>query len=374
MARISDMTLNNNTTTTFYQFGHTLDPTFTILVSILFIIISVGGVFLNLLLILVIVCTKSLHSTTNILIINLAMGDFITALFTVPIDVDFLLRGYFPYGTTVCGIKETAFMLSLPSSGVNLSLLTFERHLSVTYPFKRIRCFTKWKAVVLISLSWTYSILVATFPVLYDTNSVVVEYGSCYLLIPMSYQMYQVFVNFLGPLLFILILNGLLFKLANRHAIEIRRQSFVNTPQRSRTKSRLSMVSDSLRANVKAAKTVLMLVGVFTFSWIIFIALALWNILCNICHPREVTWSANAVNYSNIVINPLLYGLLNKELRKAMLAKTRTFFGLKKMGLSRNYSGKSEGTVLNGYCDDLSKNAFEHNEGMYEEYELLQKE
>ena len=80
------------------------------------------------------------------------------------------------------------------------------------------------------------------------------------------------------------------------------------------------------------------------------------------------------MNYSNIVINPLLYGLLNKELRKAMLAKTRKFFGLKKRGLSRNYSGKSEGTVLNGYCDDLSKNAFEHNEGMYEEYELLQKE
>ena len=374
MARISDMTLNNNTTAAFYQFGHTLDATFTILISIVFIIISTGGVLLNLLLILVIACTKSLHSTTNILIINLAIGDFITALFTVPVDVDFLLRGYFPYGTIVCGIKETAFMLSLPSSVVNLSLLTFERYLSVAYPFKRIRYFTKWNAVILILLSWTYSILVATFPVLIDTKSVVVEYGSCYLIIPMSYQMYQVFVNFLGPLLFILILNGLLFKLANRHAIKIRRQSFVNAPRRSRTKSRLSMVSDSLRVNIKAAKTVFMLVGVFTFSWIIFIALALWNILCNICHPREVTWSANAVNYSNVVINPLLYGLLNKKLRKAILAKTRKVFGLNKKGLFRNYSGKSEGTVLNGCCDDPSKNAFEYSEGIYEEHELLQKE
>jgi hypothetical protein len=62
----------------------------------------------------------------------------------------------------------------------------------------------------------------------------------------------------------------------------------------------------------------MVLFGVFLFCWLTFIVLVVWNILCRICHPREVTWTGNAINYSSVILNPLLYGLLNKKVRKVL--------------------------------------------------------
>jgi len=309
--------LTFNQTVDDFDFGHSLDGTFTVVLSVILILISFGGTVFNLILIASILSKRSMRTTTNILIINLAIGDLITAVVTVPFDVDYLLRGYFPFGILPCAFKEFAFMLSLPSSVVNLSLLTIERYCSVKYPFFKIRHDNKRNIGIALVLGWTYSLAVATFPMMYDPTSPMVEYGHCFLYIPKSYQYYQVFVNFLVPLILILVLNGLMFSVAAMHANQILRQS------QFRTITRTARISESLSVNIKAAKTVFTLVGIFSFSWIIFIALAIWNVLCDICHPREVTWSANAVNYSNIAVNPLVYGLLNKPIRKLIFQKLR---------------------------------------------------
>ena len=39
-----------------------------------------------------------------------------------------------------------------------------------------------------------------------------------------------------------------------------------------------------------------------------------------------MTWMVNVVNYSNIAINPILYGLLNKTIRAELRSKFRGFF------------------------------------------------
>ena len=130
-----------------------------------FFIIFIFGVILNTILVVIICIDKNLHTITNVFIINLAISDLITAVSVVPFDADSLIRGHYPYGIIPCGIKETMFMLSLPSSVVNLLLLTFERFMSSLVSFKKVRYFTKTRVAILITLSWVYTVNAALFPI-----------------------------------------------------------------------------------------------------------------------------------------------------------------------------------------------------------------
>ena len=80
----------------------------------------------------------------------------------------------------------------------------------------------------------------------------------------------------------------------------------------------------ALSKNLKAAKRVALLVGVFLVCWLSYIVIVASNFICG-CNPRELTWIANVINYSSTAINPVLYGLLNKTIRQEVLRKVRLF-------------------------------------------------
>lgn len=295
-------------------YTHDLDPVFTVAITTYFILIIISAFVFNLVLIFTVVYKRKLHTVTNILIVNLAIGDMFTAIFVVPFDVDYLIRGYFPDNIAACGFREVSFMLSLPTSVVSLLLLTFERFISVSFPFKRIRYLTKKNTYILITFSWCYTFLVAIFPIIYDKNAIFVDFGLCGMGFPMEYIFFQMFGNFLAPIIVICSMNIFLFRIASKHAIDIRKKSLIDASH-SR-KARPSMLT--FGANLKAAKTVLLLVGIFLLCWLPFIIMAVHNILCDACHPREVTWTGSALNYASIFINPLLYGLRSREIRREL--------------------------------------------------------
>ncbi|XP_057303782.1 alpha-1A adrenergic receptor-like [Hydractinia symbiolongicarpus] len=328
--------MNNST---IGAYGHKLGTPFATSMAIYFIFLTILGITSNMALIYIIVAAKRLHTIANVFIVNLAVCDLIMAALIMPFDAEFLLRGYYSHGDILCGFKEVALMFSLPSSVVNLLLLTLERFITVTFSFQRHIIFSKRNIALLIFVSWSYTLLVAIYPLMHKTHIVFVEQGFCWMEIPFEYVLYQLSANFLAPLLCIIILNILLFKVASKHEIAIRNQ--IQTSQRNQ--SMLSYI-----ANMKAAKTVLLLVGVFTFCWLTFIILVTANVLCHICHPREVTWTGNAVNYLSVALNPLLFGLRNKHIRKEMVRKISSISYFSKW--SKKANSHSEFTAATFYC------------------------
>lgn len=308
----SPMAASFNRTLEQTEYGHQLSFGFTVFVVIYFIFLTVTGVGCNSLLIYTIVSRSKLRSVTNTFIVNLAICDFITAAVNVPQDAAFLVRGHYGGNVITCGFKEIAFFFSLPSSVANLLLLTIDRCIKIVAPFRYRELLTRRRVILLISIVWVYTLLVALFPILYDKNAISVENGACWMSFPWPYIYYTVSANFLLPLLLIIGLNVLLFMVARKHAAII--QSQVGRTRGSKRGQRLSMFS--MLANMKAAKTILLLVGVFLVCWLTFISLATDNLLCNLCHPRELTWIGNCINYSSITLNPILYGLLNRQIRK----------------------------------------------------------
>ncbi|XP_057303160.1 alpha-1A adrenergic receptor-like [Hydractinia symbiolongicarpus] len=306
----SSPTISTTNSLNLTKVGHDLNKTFALTISIYFIILIIVGTITNVLLITTIVCRRKLHTTANALIVNLAISDLLVTVVVVSSDAEFILLGHYPHGQLYCGIKEVTLMFWLPLSVYNLLLLTIERFVTIKWPYQKSRIFSRINTVILVSFVWCYTILVGIFPILDGTDVVYAQQGFCWMRITSNYIVYQLCANFLPPLLCIIVLNILLFKVASKHEIAIRSQ----TQTSQQYPSLIFFLAD-----IKATKTVMMLVGTFSFCWLTFIILVTTNFLCNICHPRELTWTGNAINYLSIATNPLLYGLKNKALRTEFL-------------------------------------------------------
>ena len=362
--------------------GHSLSLTFAIFAATSFSFIIVASIISNAILVSTIVSVKKLHSIPHVFIVNLAISDLITVIGTIPFDVDFMLRGYFPHGIIECGIMQTTFLIYLPSSILNLSLLTAERLITVRYPFQSNRYLTKSKVAIAVSITWAYTISVALFPMLNKKNALTVSYGVCNLTYDIGYDIFMLVANFLIPLLFIIFANINLFCISNIQATKMsllrgRLGTFVednseksashgfnknsnnndnNNNSGNKKNSLLSQTrrkSMSLTANLKAAKRIALLVGVFCFCWLTFFFLVVTNVACGVCHPRELTWVGNIVNYSTTVTHPLLYGILNTNIRREVNKKIRRLLGKYSFrSLSESNSNQTECFVSEFGGDD----------------------
>ena len=75
-------------------YGHNIGNTFAILITIAFTLTTSVGVVFNPILIFTIVTDKKLRSkTSNIFMVNLAVGDLITAVSVTSLDTDIIQRG-----------------------------------------------------------------------------------------------------------------------------------------------------------------------------------------------------------------------------------------------------------------------------------------
>ena len=338
--------------------GHSLSLTFAIFAATSFSFIIVASIISNAILVSTIVSVKKLHSIPHVFIVNLAISDLITVIGTIPFDVDFMLRGYFPHGIIECGIMQTTFLIYLPSSILNLSLLTAERLITVRYPFQSNRYLTKSKVAIAVSITWAYTVGVALFPILNKKNALTVSYGVCNLTYDIGYDIFMLVANFLIPLLFIIFANINLFCISNIQATKMsllrgRLGTFVegnneksgshgfnesgnnnninnnnnNSNKKNSLLNQTRRKSMSLTANLKAAKRIALLVGIFCFCWLTYFFLVVTNVACGVCHPRELTWVGNIINYSTTVTHPLLYGILNTNIRREVKKKLRRLLG-----------------------------------------------
>lgn len=323
-------TLNGN-----HSYGHGLDPSFSIFISTYFILLMLCAIIFNGILIHIIVKCTWLHSTTNTLIVNMAVSNILLAVCVLPFEFHFIVRGHYDLGYFVCGLKETIFMFSLPSQIVNLLLMTFERLIKILLPYRYESIFRKRVVQMMIVITWSYTLFVALFPfILAPLTShplVHVKQGKCWTYLTIHYIFYQIMGNFITPIVFIVGMNLKIFCIAQRHYRDIQLQTnHLNVHTTSKSKAR------NFTANFKAAKTVMMLFVVYSACWLTYILIVIANVACSICHPRELTWTSNAINYSSVALSPMLYGLRNVDIRKVVLRKYTRMFCCRDVRWSQN--------------------------------------
>lgn len=146
-------------------------------VPILFGIIVVVGLLGNLLVVIVVMANQQMRSTTNLLIINLALADLLFIVFCVPFTaVDYMLP-YWPFGDVWCKMVQYLIVVTAYASVYTLVLMSLDRFLAVVHPIASIYVRTERNASSAILVTWVLIVLLA-LPVLARHGEVTYTFSS----------------------------------------------------------------------------------------------------------------------------------------------------------------------------------------------------
>ncbi|CAN8030659.1 unnamed protein product [Ixodes persulcatus] len=295
----------------YYPGNRAVEEVLAIVVPILFGAIAVIGFFGNALVVLVVLCNPQMRSTTNILIINLAMADLLFIVFCVPFTGWDYTLNYWPFGDVWCRIVQYLVIVCASASIYTLVLMSFDRFLAVVHPITSMAIRTDRNAFLAIFMTWIV-ILLSCIPALFAHGMVFVDdnYSSCMFLTDVGYSLaaFQIcffMASFVVPLTLIFILYVLMLK----------RLWFGVTPG-----GRISR--ESVRSKKRVTRLVVVVVLVFAVCWcpvqvvLVLKSVDLYGLPMN---PTRIVIqiASQILAYTNSCVNPFLYAFLSDNFRKS---------------------------------------------------------
>lgn len=260
-----------------------------------YVAIAVFGLVINLSVIATICRVRRLWTITNAFVVSLAMADFLMVTLLIPLNINLKYNS----DTTLGVVKDTVITLLGVASLLNLAAVTFERFMSISFPLTYDVYLNRLRATVIITTVWSVSIFQALFRLAFKDDKA-----------DRFYELIQFAVAVALPFLCILVVNIKIFYVARQHA----RQINACTPEAP---------SRAFIKKLKIVKIIALLVGTFTLTWIPY-----WiqNIFEH--HNSNKTSKADlkigekvteALVCSTALLNPLLYGILRKDVREAIV-------------------------------------------------------
>ncbi|XP_031558800.1 alpha-1A adrenergic receptor-like [Actinia tenebrosa] len=239
---------------------------------------------------------------TNYFIVNLCIADILIAVISMPVYV--LVQ---VYGNNAIQILLGGKFLSFwgcmdifcgTASILSLSCISVDRYLAITRPLKYVRCMTWRRGFVMIIAVWCYAGTVAFLrqPMTYNQNQRKV------------YALFVFAASFLLPLIVIVVSYSKIFCVAQKHARDIVRRSSISQEEKFKRVSR----------DLKAAKTISVVIGTFVCFWAPFIVVSVcysFNVWVDFIFANIVKWLA----YINALLNPLVYSCVDKQLRSLVI-------------------------------------------------------
>lgn len=129
-------------------------------VTIALIIFIVGFVG-NILVVLVVSRTKSMHTTTNCYLLSLSVADCLVLLSaTLPaVPEPFYQVNEWPWGHVMCSLLVFLQYLGVDASALSITAFTAERYIAICHPMKAQRMCTVQRAMKIIAGIWIFTVL-----------------------------------------------------------------------------------------------------------------------------------------------------------------------------------------------------------------------
>lgn len=289
--------------------NRTYTLTSTVLLSVLIPVIVLGNGFV----ILAFATTRRLRTTTNYFVLSLAVADIMVGSLSLPIFTVAINKGYRwqQQHPTVVHLWTAVDIITAIASIVNLVYISIDRYICIQYPFRYYALLNKTKITVMIILaSWLYG-------------------GINYSLVIFTYQKGRpdpkvvlsiTIMAFVVPLLVIIVMYGKIGKIALSHRIRI--MAMEERASTAETKKKGTM---SLLKELKATRTLAVVIGAFVLCWVGYFFLFLYTTICkqlpsNKCVrlATELTTSIQWIRYFNSSFNPFIYAVMNGDMRKAL--------------------------------------------------------
>ncbi|XP_032241425.1 putative tyramine receptor 2 [Nematostella vectensis] len=222
MPNISSCSLNDSSCdANFPQILPWYTDAFTVTFVILYALVITATIVGNLLVCAAVVVNANLrHVVSSYFIVSLAISDLATACFSMPFDMEYLITsGLWPRGEDFCIVWTTVYMIAIPTSILNLLVLSIDRYKTLKDPWDRFRespFITKRRAVIAILVLWGYSLAFALVPITgvkhYPSS---LYQGTCIFNMAPIYSVVGSFVNFVLPMLIMCCMYYKIFRIAH---------------------------------------------------------------------------------------------------------------------------------------------------------------
>ncbi|XP_076390792.1 allatostatin A receptor 1 isoform X2 [Megachile rotundata] len=133
-----------------------------IVVPICFGMIGIVGLIGNFLVVIVVAANPGMRSTTNILIINLAVADLLFVIFCIPFTTTDFVLPYWPFGNVWCKIVQYLIIVTAFASVYTLVLMSLDRYLAVVHPISSMSWRTENHAILAICIAWAVIFTIST--------------------------------------------------------------------------------------------------------------------------------------------------------------------------------------------------------------------
>ncbi|XP_030638794.1 trace amine-associated receptor 8a-like [Chanos chanos] len=274
-------------------------------------VISLLTVCGNLLVIISVSHFKQLHTPANLLILSLAVSDFLVGFFVIPFHFIQMIESCWIFGLTLC--KCFAFFsVQLPVLSIqNVTLIAVDRYFALNNPFLYFKTVSLNVMLLSTSLLWTISILY-TFAVFY-TGGVAFNTSclrKCYILVAGDWPMADLILMFVLPCSIIIFLYVQVFVIVRKHATAIRKAKKQEITENTRH------TTDALTSERKAAKALCTLVFVFLACliplYIYLLAAARSSTFYNVIDYFITLF------YLNSSVNPIIYAFSYSWFKKTI--------------------------------------------------------
>ncbi|KAM9495267.1 trace amine-associated receptor 13c-like [Clarias gariepinus] len=266
----------------------------------------------NLLVIISVFHFKQLHTPTNMLVLSLAVSDFLIGALVMPLLFIWTIESCWIFNTGSCmSLMITSFFLG-NQSVYNIAFIAVDRYLALSSPFFYTNTITVKTMCIMVSSNWCvcliYNILFCHFSGSF-TSSVMCP-GQCFSVPNEVWTVIDLIFSFIFPLSVIIILYTQVFVIAKKHATAIRE---LNNHTRPKTQK---ITSHSMKSERKAAKVLGILVSVFLACLLpYFIYSSLGNV---IKLEPEISHKVLVMICLNSTINPFIYALFYPWFRRCV--------------------------------------------------------
>lgn len=258
-----------------------------------FIVFAIVG---NILVILSVVCNRHLRTPTNYFIINLAIADLLLGTTVLPVSATLEILNYWVFGRIFCDIWAAVDVLCCTASIMSLCVISIDRYIGVSHPLQYPNIVTEKRALLAMLGVWALSLVISIGPLLGWKQPPSPDDTVCLITEEPFYALFSSLGSFYIPLVVILAMYCRVYIVAKRTTknlkagvmrermnsseltLRIHKGSQVQEDHGTGTgKGRAHQARSSLTVKLlkfsrekKAAKTLGVVVGMFTLCWLPF--------------------------------------------------------------------------------------------------------
>ena len=282
-------------------------PASVVVTSMFLAVVIFIGIFGNILVIIVSYRRTRIKTKGNAVIGSLAVADLLESLNMIFMLVSLAHFGDWIFGDFICQLNAFLTVEFVMVSMFNLAVISVNRYFMVVKPNLYKKVFSKRNQTVILVCIWTYPLIFAIAPLI-GWSSFEFQAGKCVCIFffseSVSYTIALVISVVPIPLSIICYTCYKIFREVKHHQTRIR-----------------SMASQAPKMNVeevKITKTLVVVIGAYLVCFLPAAAVNLVEMLRpNYKIPLWIDIISMVLVFSNHANNPLIYGVFNKQYRRA---------------------------------------------------------